>query len=337
MPWVIVKFCSSEEVEAVPYCWYNKTNSSILYPPFPKNRMEKAIRNELEPSKDWKEYKVSLMRDTVYDSSRVACAKATKCCISSDLSEVETLSDKRKCKKKMISSSEESDSDLDGIFTLAPKKGINNKRLDKNQENSSAQKTNINQDQEVDDTQRVLLTSDEKFQKSCIGFLVKNTKLIQDCERKLLELSEKMDDIITLLKDKPSISSETVDLFMEFPITDDLTLSRVEENLQNDDNFKRLVEGLCKIGGNDFKECSRRLLKRVIDDKFALGYSLHGHKHKKVFRNTRICTCIFDAVQRCHPNVTAKEIEVVVSAYLAKASERLRRQQGVNPPTEESS
>ncbi|CAG9822220.1 unnamed protein product [Phaedon cochleariae] len=113
MPWIIVQFSDSEEIVTVPYCWYNGSRKSIFYPSYPKNRMEKAIKNEVEPESDWQEYNVSLMRNILYDNFKIACAKASKCCVTSEVSELECLSEKRKPKRTKFTSSEDSGSDLD--------------------------------------------------------------------------------------------------------------------------------------------------------------------------------------------------------------------------------
>ncbi|KAG5894880.1 hypothetical protein JTB14_023729 [Gonioctena quinquepunctata] len=113
MPWFIVKFSDSEEIEAVPSCWYDCTRKTISHPPFPRNRMEKAIKYEIDPGDDWREYSVTFMRDTLYDNFRTACSKASECCVTSEISEPEYLSDRRRPRKKLNSSEEDSSSDLD--------------------------------------------------------------------------------------------------------------------------------------------------------------------------------------------------------------------------------
>ncbi|VEN50778.1 unnamed protein product, partial [Callosobruchus maculatus] len=83
---------------------------------------------------------------------------------------------------------------------------------------------------------------------------------------------------------------------------------------------------LQKIGGTNYKEATRRISKRVISDKVAVHYSLKGHKSKQPFMNLKICALIIEAVQSCiKDTVSSKEIELALGVYLAKASERLKK------------
>ncbi|KAG5884593.1 hypothetical protein JTB14_000610 [Gonioctena quinquepunctata] len=355
MPWVIVKFSDSEEIEAVPSCWYDSTRKTISYPPFPRNRMEKAIKNELDPGDDWREYSVTLMRDTLYDNFRTACSKASKCCVTSEISEPEYLSDKRRPKKKLNSSEEDSSSDLD-IPVPKARKGTNQikKNIGDSQEDSAPQMDSTNMSHKSNQASssdpgtemenfevQNIPSSDLKFRKTCIEILVKNCKLLKECTRNIQELSEKVDTLTGLMKRQSLTAVENtnimlLDFFLDFPIKNVQMLDHVEKILENEEAFKRLIDGLTRIGGKDYKECCRRFLKKVLDDKFAAEYSLVGHKHKKVFKSLKICSCILEAIQRCNKEATLKEIEIVVSAYLAKSNDRLKRQQDIQVETEET-
>ncbi|KAG5876097.1 hypothetical protein JTB14_005110 [Gonioctena quinquepunctata] len=154
------------------------------------------------------------------------CSKASKCCVTSEISEPEYLSDKRRPKKKLNSSEEDSSSDLD-IPVPKARKGNTTNGLYKHVHKSN------------------------------------------------------------------QASSSDPGVLLEIP-------------------------------------------KKVLDDKFAAEYSLVGHKHKKVFKSLKICSCILEAIQRCNKEATLKEIEIVVSAYLAKSNDRLKRQQDIQVETEET-
>ncbi|XP_074035318.1 uncharacterized protein [Leptinotarsa decemlineata] len=355
MPWLIVKFTESDEIEAVPECWYNKTKKTLFYPPFPISRMEKAIRHETEPGDDWREYSVVLMREKKYDTFRIACAKASKCCVTSELSEVDVVSEKRQPKKKSYSSDSETESDLEIPQIRRPiRKGTNQSEKNACQESQVESVSNVmpvknyesstclpeqlgnddfSKNSENDLGESTISTDDNKFKKTCIGMLVKTNKMLRDLEAKLEEISRKVDNISIYIKKKPQSleknqeENEIIDIFTDFPIKNENMLNHIEKILISEAAYKNLVDILCRIGGKDFKECSRRFLKKILDDKFAAEYSLHGHKHKKNFKNTKICACVLDAIQRYHKNTTLKDIEVVVSAYLAKSTERLKRQQ----------
>lgn len=78
--------------------------------------------------------------------------------------------------------------------------------------------------------------------------MVKNTKLLKDCDTKLLELSEKLDNVILTLKDKPAAAAAEnsdlfaiLDLFVDFPINDNQMLNHVEQILESTESYKKLV------------------------------------------------------------------------------------------------
>lgn len=111
MQWIIVKFTEFNEIEVIPERWYDHNKKMILYPPYSsKQQIEKAIKHEILPEeKTWKEYKVELIRKDRYTSFKLACAKASKACLHSDVSETEApVLSKRIPKPKHLSSSETS-------------------------------------------------------------------------------------------------------------------------------------------------------------------------------------------------------------------------------------
>lgn len=102
MPWVIVTFTSTNEVEAIPEKWYNENLNIVYYPNFDKKQdIQKAIKNESEPDlKKWIPYDVTIFHNRTYHSFVQATAKASKACHVSDISEAEQALTKRIPKKK---------------------------------------------------------------------------------------------------------------------------------------------------------------------------------------------------------------------------------------------
>ncbi|CAG9818624.1 unnamed protein product [Phaedon cochleariae] len=126
-------------------------------------------------------------------------------------------------------------------------------------------------------------------------------KLLRERDSKIGELSDKLEAVSAVLinsqifpTENDDLSETTLDLFNDFPIKDDGMLANVESKLANEETYKKLVHDLSMIGGRDYKECSKRFLRRIIDDKFACGYSMLGRKKKRVFRSTMICACLLD-------------------------------------------
>lgn len=127
MPWIVVKFPNTNEVEAIPIKWYNSEDNNIYYPThLSKHVLEKAIKSEFDPDPNsWELFDVELLRPHPYDTFISACAKASKACITSDISDGDCLPTKRIPKTKRIeSSSEESyEEDLPDIPEF-PIKGL---------------------------------------------------------------------------------------------------------------------------------------------------------------------------------------------------------------------
>lgn len=124
MPWVVLKFISTNEVEAIPSSWFEKENNICHYPPETNaSIVKKFIQNEVVPQPNWEDYEVKLMVREEFFSLKKASSTATKACFQSDLDEEQyELPIKRQPKKKIISSSDSEDS-LEGA---PPFPNINN-------------------------------------------------------------------------------------------------------------------------------------------------------------------------------------------------------------------
>lgn len=76
MPWLVVKFIESNEIEVIPSSWFNKKTGICLYPSFPKNKLEKAIKQQIAPPEDaednWEEYKAQMMSHKEYENFQTA-------------------------------------------------------------------------------------------------------------------------------------------------------------------------------------------------------------------------------------------------------------------------
>lgn len=67
MPWTIVTFTESNEIEAVPEKWYNEELGIVYYPQLPKKEVERAIKNEYEPDVEhWTVYQAKLFHHMIF-------------------------------------------------------------------------------------------------------------------------------------------------------------------------------------------------------------------------------------------------------------------------------
>lgn len=126
MPWSVVKFLTTNEVEAIPTSWVDKDLRKCLYPAVDNaSIIKKYIKNETDPGKDWQEYDIDIMSREEFTTYKIASMKASRACLVSDLDEnsYSPLPEKRQRRKKIFSeSSSDSDESLKGLPKF-PKKG----------------------------------------------------------------------------------------------------------------------------------------------------------------------------------------------------------------------
>uniref|UniRef100_A0A2S2PQU2 DUF4806 domain-containing protein n=1 Tax=Schizaphis graminum TaxID=13262 RepID=A0A2S2PQU2_SCHGA len=110
------------------------------------------------------------------------------------------------------------------------------------------------------------------------------------------------------------------------PIPNEDSLNSLKNILSNDVLHDQTVNMLSKIGGSNYKETVRRILRKLITDEFAKLFSYTGHKcNKKAFNKTILGSLLLKAVHSSSfNNTTIKDIEIVASIWLTKASERLK-------------
>ncbi|CAL1685189.1 unnamed protein product [Lasius platythorax] len=99
-----------------------------------------------------------------------------------------------------------------------------------------------------------------------------------------------------------------------------------ENELRNENLIKKLATGLARLGGSNYKECTRRIMSKVMTDELASHFSYKGHKSKKNFSKLQISIAVLDAVKIYDKKETSiKEMESVIVIWLSKAPERLKK------------
>lgn len=126
MPWTVVKFLTTNEVEAIPTSWIDKNGKTCFYPAVDNTSIiKKYIKNEVDPGDDWQQYAIDIMTSEEFTTFKIASMKASRACVISDLDEnvYTPLPEKRPRKKKHFSeSSSDSEESLKGLPNF-PKKG----------------------------------------------------------------------------------------------------------------------------------------------------------------------------------------------------------------------
>eukprot|EP00102_Acyrthosiphon_pisum_P019171 XP_016656381.1 PREDICTED: uncharacterized protein LOC107882500 [Acyrthosiphon pisum] len=145
------------------------------------------------------------------------------------------------------------------------------------------------------------------------------------------DIKEKMDGIINKSStpaDLNSTNKAVSDIFSTFPISNNDELEIITNAIkEKEDSQNKLVNMLALMGGSDYKELTRRILRKIISDRMATTYSFTGHKGKGLklaFNKTILSTLLCKAVQSKFTTATVKEVENAASIWLTKASDRLK-------------
>ncbi|VEN60924.1 unnamed protein product [Callosobruchus maculatus] len=148
-----------------------------------------------------------------------------------------------------------------------------------------------------------------------------------DHEEHLLRLEKLIAIMPSCRTDDASVNSaelsDAEDVYKWLPIQTQDEFLRIEHLLLDDGTYKLLISKLKRLGGSDYKDCIKRMLKKIMTDNVMMLFSFSGHKGKKRFCGSKICDALLGAVQECAPDASMKEIELKVSIYLTKAKERV--------------
>ncbi|KAJ8972775.1 hypothetical protein NQ314_000043 [Rhamnusium bicolor] len=147
-----------------------------------------------------------------------------------------------------------------------------------------------------------MCAGDSEFREQIITKLVQQTKRIKELEHDLNQLAMAVEankqislqilEIVSGRSQTLETVSHEIDIYEKFPIKTIEDLEEIENDLMNLNNFGFLVKSLSRLGGNDYKECIRRILSRMVDDSVMSLYSLQGHKGKRVFSKTKLFSAV---------------------------------------------
>lgn len=87
MPWKVVLFTTSNEVEIVPVNWITSNDTMCWYPKGKKHAIQSAIKSEVAPQASWNEYGVRALTSRIFEDFKDASKKASKACLTSDISD----------------------------------------------------------------------------------------------------------------------------------------------------------------------------------------------------------------------------------------------------------
>ncbi|XP_071652955.1 uncharacterized protein [Temnothorax longispinosus] len=112
-----------------------------------------------------------------------------------------------------------------------------------------------------------------------------------------------------------------------FPINDEnKTFAAVEEKLKMERKFfNNVVLYMKSKGGNTSHDLIYNILSNIITNSAASNYSFYGQKHKKIFSDLALCSCVYHGVKLQFPDVSEKNIKHSIKRWLDSSRTRLLR------------
>ncbi|CAG9765742.1 unnamed protein product [Ceutorhynchus assimilis] len=304
--WAVIHFTDEGSVEAVPLIWFVKGTNECYWPPKNFKRfIPEFIKRQEVPGEQWECFPAKLMGQ--YDSYEVAIRKARKAQENSDLSSNNELTSssvkkrKRSKSKKKYSSSDYSGTGTPSTFETTLK----------------ASSTRCGS---MDDVNQSDKGSDKDFRKKVL-------RALNIISAKLSEQSEVLDTLLQRREGQrdmdPSTSQKLDEIMSLFPLQDEGVLDRLEELLGNAENSKALAKELSRMGGDDAKALTKKIMYRCFTNDLGELYSWDGAKGKKAFKALLIAQVILKA-SRENPRIQSDDHVVInaIKSWLVRAKDR---------------
>ncbi|XP_050510568.1 uncharacterized protein LOC126887211 [Diabrotica virgifera virgifera] len=326
--WTVVKFVEESSVAAVPTKWIFE--DKCLWPPFIAEKLNLAIKYQ-KIDTCWPSHKVQVFRNSTFDSYEIARAKAKKAEDTSDLSSTDTEKNKRKLKKRKIYSSEsEEEFELSVLPNMPSLPKQRNIEIDDHiPTETSGELCSPQQTVTPSSTRRNLISQPSTSTKCncCPHHAEVNNEIL----RQLYFLKSVH---IELLKEVKNIKVNTSneDLCNMVPILSNLKvpcatveeLQQIEDVLKISDNFKNMVNELCKWGGSSILDFVKRCMGTLITNKLATNYSWLGRRNKQEFCKFSIAAVIVEAAIKSKKCNDKKVAEQEIGRWLRRAGDRLK-------------
>ncbi|CAL1671749.1 unnamed protein product [Lasius platythorax] len=318
MEWIIVKFLDEDEVEAVPLKWITADRKYCYFPSLKEN-IKQAIKDCLDIKPNWQKYKIDIISRKSYTKFATATAKASKACFVSDLSEYENenLSTKRQSIKNTFYGYTDTESSETERETSSP--------------HEIPVHPDINNFNEIDIATCPIIIEGQ-LEQQMLRYLISNNKILKELREEIYQFQEKLNDIINQISNTDTIIDNKI--MEKLPLSTLEELDIYENELRNENSIKKLATGLARLGGSNYKECTRRIMSKVMTDELESHFSYKGHKSKKNFSKLQISIAVLafflvlDTVKIYDKKETSiKEMESVIAIWLSKTPERLKKKE----------
>ncbi|CAL8129081.1 unnamed protein product [Orchesella dallaii] len=302
----IVEFVETREVAVVCENWIMDGNL-CAFPPFKRSEsIISAVKKQLFPLKSWGQYPIRIMKE--YGTYSEAAANLGRAEMTSDLSETEATFIRRGSNvvSRVTSDGESSESDVVPMKLYTPKK----RKKASNVSRLSLPIPPILKPNRIE--------PHFSAESSC--------STLPSPSRVRLGLNnydDKDKDLSTT-----QVRTPTQDLYPSntYSLPAIRSPPGVEPSVGFVEQASPQTTILAGVGGTDYKDATRKVLRRIMRDEVALLFSMLGRKQKRNFSTTVVRDVVIGAVrQSIKPKPTESEVETVIAEWLKHAKKRIPR------------
>ncbi|KAF5269180.1 hypothetical protein FQR65_LT02480 [Abscondita terminalis] len=358
--WSVIKFPEEDSVSAVPSSWL-LNHDRCFWPPYSQKLVRTAIEKHEPPDvTNWQLFPCIGFRNNIFDTFKEANKKSVLATKSSDLETSESatvLSRKRKIFRKRFSSSSSSEEDIQPSLPTPPQlkkqEGINRNsksycnsslnlenasiasssnvtmeapKLDHEQSFTNGEKSNSR-----DIAHSHVVVSTEENLKTIIKYLqqlVKKQNILQSMMVDLGERITNLENIRTNMITEDSNQNSIFTIIQNLPVNSREDLDELETYLTNDGGMQNAIKEISQVGGRTIYEFIFRSMQRLITNQFCgSSYSFQGRRQKESFCKLKLYQLLTKATMNLFKDVTMKEIELNISKWLRRCSERSKNKQ----------
>ncbi|CAH1154501.1 unnamed protein product [Phaedon cochleariae] len=334
--WTIVQF-DDLSVAAVPTNWIQ--GELCHWPSYLQTKLANAIRKCEPLNTCWPVHHIKIFRNATYDDYMTARNKSKVAEETSDLaSDYENISKRRRV-QKVLSSSD--DSLTESILPVAPKLRLptkNNAEIPQKEyhntyikESQTAEITPIIENNHLEvEVSDVPQRETERPNSSCV-FCEKYFHTLLEQNHLLRSLTtDVLAEIRTLKKNTgPAIQEEIQSVFVKFakevkfPMQTDTDVKKLENILENPENFSRAVHEFAGFGGSNTYSFIKRVMSALMTNDMAKQYSWLGRKGKMSFHKLNLSTLLIRSAETAKISENFRQTELAIQSWLKRASERV--------------
>ncbi|KAG8173950.1 hypothetical protein JTE90_027181 [Oedothorax gibbosus] len=317
----IVVFLRTNEVDIVSTAWINQKDTLHCYwPPYKHRKLKKALASHEAPNKKkWTNYAVRCIE--TYDTYKEARANVKKSEYSSDLnSEIELGRGKRKEIPRDEGSSKDCGTDGDDSWSSDQESvDMDPKLPPPPPPMSTPQPSSALSQSAAESTPRQNFGRDTGFQ----AIVLRDLMILKGVSR---QLAETLDNVVKVLANfKEDTEKAAIDLpLLDLPLQSEEQVDELDSKLMDTEFYNGLVKSLQIIGGINFENCVRRIMRKLMTDDLATGFSWGGCKGKRPFGDLTMSKAVFDAVRKnaVFQGKSDADIEYVIKNWLRHAKAR---------------